>query len=161
MHMPSFHHPCPHACPCLSVPAHTAIRPHCNYRWWQACVRAPHASLFCLCPCLLCSSVPACTVVHPCGCGGKHACTCAVCLCPCLLLFVHACAHCRPSLFICARLHSFAGPHLSLAVCVCSVVFVPTTWLCLFGFHLCLLVFTWVYLCSFSLCLHSFGLVYA
>ena len=90
-----------------------------------------------MCLCLPCSSVPACTVIGPCRCGGRHACACAVCPCPCLPIFFCACTFCHPSPFICARLHLFAGPCLSLAVCVCSVVTVPTTWLCLFGFCSC------------------------
>src|ERR1700683_1726488 len=96
-----------------------------------------HAPSFCLCPCPPCSSVPAHTVVRPRRCGGRHAHTRAVCPCPYPPLFIYACARCCPSPFVRARLRLFAGPRLSLAVCVHSVVLDPDTWLCLFGFRSC------------------------
>ena len=110
-----------HGCPCLSMPVHIVIHPQV--------VAGMHvytcAPLFCLCLCLPCSSMSVQAVVRLHGCEGRHAHTCTI-----------VCLYMLP--FICARLHLFAGPHLSLAVCVCSVVLVPTIWLSLFGFCLCL-----------------------
>jgi hypothetical protein len=70
-----------------------------------------------------------------------------------VLMLITACS--CPLLY--AHLHLFAGPHLSLPICVHLVVLVPA-WLCLFGFCSCSLVFTWVCLCWFSFCLCLFVL---
>ena len=72
----------------------------------------------------------------------------------CLFMSFAVCS----SPFVCWPL--FVPAHLRSLGCAgsCLVVLVPATWLHLFGFRLCSLVFIWVRLCWFSFCLCSFRL---
>src|ERR1700689_813803 len=126
-----------HTHPCLYVPAHTVVRP------CPSPLSLIHALAY---PFMLVSAGPHLSPL--------------ICLLHWLALVLIT-AHSCSSPFVCWS--PFIPARLCPLGCAgsCSVVLVPATWLCLFGFRLCSLVFAWVCLCWFGFFSRLFGLRHA